>query len=84
MKRSGERSGSRGQATWIEVGVTGQAVSARRMSWADMRWREWWQDGMSGMTYLRFMGPMMGRRKRYWQEENEPVHRAQRPRTEGG
>ena len=30
------------------------------------------------------MGPMMGRRKRYWQEEHEPVHRAQRPRTEGG
>ena len=32
----------------------------------------------------RGMGPMTGRRKRYWQEENEPVHRAQRPRTEGG
>ena len=32
----------------------------------------------------RAMGPMTGRRKRYWQEENEPVHRAQRPRTEGG
>ena len=29
------------------------------------------------------MGPMTGRRKRYWQEEHEPVHRAQRPRTEG-
>ena len=32
----------------------------------------------------RGMSPVRGARKRHWEDEHEPTHRAQRPRTDGG
>ena len=32
----------------------------------------------------RGMSPVRGARKRHWEDEHEPSHRAQRPRTDGG
>ena len=31
----------------------------------------------------RGMAPVSGARKRHWEDEHEPTHRAQRPRTDG-
>ena len=66
-----ERSGSRV--------VAGSSIAARLVGAATMErivgGRYEWRDG--GLR------PLTGARKRHWEDEHEPTHRAQRPRTDG-